>query len=86
MAKAIKKKVSKKTDDSLEIKTPYPKEEKDKEYKDSAKLPSLKKVKTDEIDYLGNKLADLSERVNELELSLSDINNRLKVVTGRMGL
>ena len=56
----------------MEIKTPYPK--------------GHKKVKPDEIDYLGNKLADLSERVNEAELSISDLTNKIKRVMGRMGL
>ena len=50
------------------------------------KMPSLsKKVKPD-IDYLGNKLADLSERVNEVELSISDLANKINRVMGRMGL
>ena len=60
----------------MEVKTPYP-----------------EKVKTGEIvnlvhdiDDVGNKLADLSERVNEIELSVSDLTNKLKVVMGRMGL
>ena len=56
----------------IEVKTPYPNVNKE--------------VKPDELDYLGNKLADLSERVNEVELSVSDIAVKLKVVTGRMGL
>ena len=80
------KKVSKKAYASLEIKTPYPKEGNNKEYRNLGKLPPLKKVVPDEIDYLGNKLADLSERVNELELSLNDINIKLKRVSDRMGL
>ena len=51
------------------------------------KMPPLpKKVKPDEIDYLGNKLADLSERVNEVELSIADLANKIKRVMGRMGL
>ena len=56
----------------MKIETPYPKDH--------------KKVKPDEIDYLGNKLADLSERVNEVELSMTDLANKIKVVMGRMGL
>ena len=56
----------------MEIKTPYPK--------------GHKGVKSDEIDYLGNKLADLSDRVNEVELSVSDLFNKIKRVMGRMGL
>ena len=51
------------------------------------KMPPLpKKIKPDEIDYLGNKLADLSERVNEVELSISDLAGKIKRVMGRMGL
>ena len=68
MAKKVKK-----SDASLEIKTPYPKGE-------------GKKQKKSDVDYWGEKMVKLQDRVNELELSLSDINNRLKVVTGRMGL
>ena len=50
------------------------------------KMPPLsKKVKPD-IDYLGNKLADLSERVNEVELSIADLANKIKRVMGRRGL
>jgi len=73
MAKAIKKKVSKKDDASLEIKTPYPKEEK-------------KRNQKSDVDFIGGELVKLSNRINELELSLNDINVRLKQVTGRMGL
>ena len=50
------------------------------------KTPYPKEVKSDEIDYLGNKLADLADRVNEAELSISDLAVKLKVVMGRMGL
>ena len=50
------------------------------------KTPYPDGIKPDEIDYLGNKLADLSERINEIELSVSDLTVKLKVVTGRMGL
>ena len=51
------------------------------------KMPPLpKKIKPDEIDYLGNKLADLSERVNEVELSIAELTNKIKRVMGRMGL
>ena len=50
------------------------------------KTPYPKKVKKGEIDYLGNKLADLSERVNEVELSIADLSNKNNRVMGRMGL
>jgi len=50
------------------------------------KMPPLsKKVKPD-VDYLGNKLADLSERVNEVELSIADLAGKIKRIMGRMGL
>ena len=50
------------------------------------KMPPIsKKVKPD-IDYLGNKLADLSERVNEVELSIADLANKINRVMGRMCL
>ena len=50
------------------------------------KMPPLSKEVKPDIDYLGNKLADLSERVNEVELSISDLANKIKRVMGRMGL
>tara|TARA_Y100000310_G_scaffold84267_1_gene81051 strand:+ start:111 stop:296 length:186 start_codon:yes stop_codon:yes gene_type:complete len=57
---------------SLKVKTPYPKEEKKKEKSDN--------------EYWGEKMVKLQDRVNELELSINDMNAKLKVVTGRMGL
>jgi len=50
--------------------------------------PILKEAKPDicTIDYLGNKLADLSERVNEVELSIADLSNKINRVMDRMGL
>ena len=50
------------------------------------KMPPLSKETKPDIDYLGNKLADLSERVNEVELSISDLTNKISRVMGRMGL
>ena len=50
------------------------------------KTPYPEKIKKDEIDYLGNKLADLSERINEVELSMTDLSTKLSRVMGRMGL
>ena len=50
------------------------------------KMPPIsKKVKPD-VDYLGNKLADFSERVNELELSIESMRLDIKRVMNRMGL
>ena len=50
------------------------------------KTPYPKEVKGDEIDYLGSKLADLGERVNEVELSIESLRQDIKRVMGRMGL
>ena len=50
------------------------------------KTPYPEEVETDEINSLGNKLADLSERVNETELSISDLTNKINRVMGRRGL
>ena len=50
------------------------------------KMPPLSKEVKPDVDYLGNKLADLSERVNEVELSISDLANKINRVMGRMGL
>ena len=49
------------------------------------KTPLPKKVNPD-VDYLGNKLADFSERVNELELSIESMRLDIKRVMNRMGL
>ena len=50
------------------------------------KMPPLSKEVKPDVDYLGNKLADLSERVNEVELSIDDLANKIKRVMNRMGL
>ena len=50
------------------------------------KMPPLSKEVKPDVDYLGNKLADLSERVNEVELSIADLANKISRVMGRMGL
>jgi len=50
------------------------------------KMTPLSKEAKPDVDYLGNKLADLSERVNEVELSIADLTNKISRVMGRMGL
>ena len=50
------------------------------------KMPPLPKEIKPDVNYLGNKLADLSERVNEVELSIASLTNQIKRVMGRMGL
>ena len=69
---AVKEKYAGPKYKGMKINTPYPKDHKE--------------LKPDEVDYLGNKLADLSERVNEVELSVSTLTNQMRVVMGRMGL
>ena len=76
MAKAVKKKVEK----PLEVKTPYPKEE--KEYNNSGKLPPLKS----DDNYWGEKMVKLQDRINELELTVNDIHLKLTRVANRMGM
>ena len=50
------------------------------------KTPYPEGVKKSDVDFIGGELAKLSERLNEAELSISDLATKLKVVTGRMGL
>ena len=90
MAKTVKRKVTKKSkegvyDASLEIKTPYPEKEKNeyqKHYESLGKLPPLKS----DNDHWGEKMVKLQDRVNELELSLSNMHLRLDKVAGRLGM
>jgi len=73
MVKAVKKKVNKRDDASLVIDTPYPKEEK-------------KKQKKSDVDFWGEKMVKLQDRVNELELTVSDMHVKLNMVAGRLGV
>ena len=87
MAKTVKRKVNKKANASLEIKTPYPKEEKDKDnyqkhYENLGKLPPLKS----DDNYWGEKMVKLQDRVNELELSVNDMHLKLTKVANRLGM
>ena len=85
MAKTVKKKVNKKPDASLEVKTPYPKEEKNnyqKHYDNLGKLPPLKS----DDNYWGEKMVKLQDRINELELTVNDIHLKLTKVANRMGM
>ena len=63
--------VKKKVEKPLEVNPPYPKEE---------------KIKLSDDSHWGEKMVKLQDRVNELELTVNDMHNKLKVVTGRMGL
>ena len=44
------------------------------------------KKKPNDVQYIGNKLADLSDRVLKIENMMKTLNNSLKRVMGRMGL
>tara|TARA_Y100000310_G_C20105507_1_gene544741 strand:+ start:214 stop:453 length:240 start_codon:yes stop_codon:yes gene_type:complete len=55
---------------SLEVKTPYPKEEK----------------KKSDVDFIGEELVKLSNRLNEAELSISDLQIKLNQARVRLGL
>ena len=73
MAKTVSKKVNKKTDTPLEVKTPYPEGEK-------------KKQKKSDTDYWGEKMVKLQDRINELELTVNDMHLKLIKVANRMGM
>jgi|TARA_R100000501_G_C2538895_1_gene58557 hypothetical protein len=84
MAKKVSKKVNKKADASLEVKTPYPKKERklNEVYDNLGKLPPLKPNS----DYWGEKMVKLQDRINELELTVNDMHLKLNKVANRMGL
>ena len=48
--------------------------------------PYPKDHKKSDVDFIGNELVRLTNRVNELELSLEEMRLKVKVVSGRMGL
>ena len=48
--------------------------------------PPSKKSAQKDVDFIGNELVKLTNRVNELELSLEEMKLKIKVVSGRMGL
>ena len=48
--------------------------------------PYPKEHKKDDVDFIGNELVALTDRVNELELSLESMRLKIKQVSGRMGL
>ena len=51
-----------------------------------AKTVSKKESKKNDVEYIGNELVKLSNRINEIELSMNVLMSKVKVVTGRMGL
>ena len=50
------------------------------------KTPYPKEHKKSDVDFIGDELVKLTNRVNELELSLEEMRLKVKLVSGRMGL
>ena len=50
------------------------------------KTPYPKKAKKSDTDFIGNELVKLTNRVNELELSIESIRLDVNRMLGRMGL
>ena len=50
------------------------------------KTPYPKDHEKSDVDFVGNELVKLSNRLNELELSVEEMRLKVKTVTGRMGL
>ena len=48
--------------------------------------PYPKSTTKADVDFVGNELVKLTNRVNELELSLEEMRLKVKTVSGRMGL
>jgi len=48
--------------------------------------PYPSKEKKDDVEFIGNELANVSNRVNELELSIESLRQKIERVMGRMGL
>ena len=48
--------------------------------------PYPKEAKKSDVDFIGDELVKLTNRVNELELSLEQMRSKINVVSGRMGL
>ena len=52
----------------------------------TVKTPYPKEHKKSDVDFIGDELVKLTNRVNELELSLESMRSDVKRVAGRMGL
>ena len=48
--------------------------------------PPSKNPTQKDVNFVGNELVKLTNRVNELELSIEEMRLKVKVVSGRMGL
>ena len=84
-------KMNKKIDaNPIKVKTPYPKEhKKTNKIKDDYNEYSMTHTAhrdDNDVNFIGEELVKLSNRLNEIELSVSDISIQLKQVRSRMGL
>ena len=52
----------------------------------TVKTPYPKEHKKSDVDFIGDELVKLTDRVNKLERNSENMKSRLKVVSGRMGL
>jgi hypothetical protein len=50
------------------------------------KTPYPKDHEKSDVDFVGNELVKLTNRLNELELSMEEMRLKVKLVSGRMGL
>ena len=50
------------------------------------KTPYPKEHKKTDVDFIGEELVKLSNRLNEVELSVNDMSNKLKQARSRLGL
>ena len=48
--------------------------------------PKKKSSPKDDVKFIGNELVKLSDRLNEMELSVESLHQDIKRVMGRMGL
>ena len=79
---ATKSKVKKLT----EVKTPYPPEHYSVAEKSAAKKKKEQPPLNRDVNFIGGELVKLTNRVNELELSLESMRLTVKRVADRMGL
>ena len=81
-----KKVAVKKTDDKMVIETPYPPEHYAFAEKSATKKKKEQPPLHRDINFIGEELVKLTNRVNELELSLEQMRLTVNKVSGRLGL
>ena len=78
--------MAKKAKVGIEVETPYPPEHYEVAKKSAAKKKKEQPPLHRDVNFIGNELVKLTNRVNELELSLEEMRLKVKTVSGRMGL